>query len=284
MPRRNPKSRKNDARRAASTRRRKMSQRRSQAPPPAAERATEGPVRLNRFIAQAGIASRRKADELIAAGLVTVNGEVVTELGTQVGPEARVEVEGRLIRPQALEYVLLNKPRDTITTVEDERDRATVMDLLDEAARRRGVVPVGRLDRDSTGALLLTNDGDLAHRLMHPRYGVEKLYVVRTARPVSPEDLARLAEGVELEDGPARADQAAYAGEDRREVGLALHEGRNRQVRRMMEALGHEVERLERVQFAGLTLEGLRRGRWRRLRPHEINRLRRLVKLKPIVM
>lgn len=261
-----------------------MGQRRGQQPAPAAKRSPEGPVRLNRYIAQAGLCSRRKADELISAGLVTVNGAVVTELGTRVEPNDRVEVEGKPIRPQALEYVLLNKPKDTITTVEDERDRTTVMDLLDDAARERGVVPVGRLDRDTTGALLLTNDGDLAHRLMHPRYHVEKLYVVRADRPVAPDDLARLVEGVELDDGSARADQAAFTSDDRREVGLALHEGRNRQVRRMMAALGYEVERLDRVQYAGLTLEGLRRGRWRRLKPYEINRLRRLVKLKPLVL
>lgn len=279
-----PRPRKNDPSQASSTRRRKMGQRRGQQPAPAAKRSPEGPVRLNRYIAQAGLCSRRKADELIAAGLVTVNGAVVTELGTRVEPGDRVEVEGKPIRPQALEYVLLNKPKDTITTVEDERDRSTVMDLLDDAARERGVVPVGRLDRDTTGALLLTNDGDLAHRLMHPRYHVEKLYVVRADRPVAPDDLARLVEGVELDDGSARADQAAFTSDDRREVGLALHEGRNRQVRRMMAALGYEVERLDRVQYAGLTLEGLRRGRWRRLKPYEINRLRRLVKLKPLVL
>ena len=243
----------------------------------------EGPVRLNRFIAQAGITSRRKADDLIAAGKVRVDGEVVTELGTRVDPNARVEVDGQEIRPQSFEYVLLNKPKDTITTVEDDRDRKTVMDLLDDAARERGVVPVGRLDRDTTGVLLLTNDGDLTHRLMHPSYSIEKLYLVRASSPVKPHDLDRLRTGIPLDDGPAQADRADYVSGDPREVGLALHEGRNRQIRRMMEALGYEVHRLDRVQYAGLTAGDLRRGDWRRLKPNEINRLRRSVGLKKLV-
>lgn len=241
------------------------------------------PVRLNRFISQAGVTSRRKADDLIAAGKVSVNGRVVTELGTKIDPSDHVEVEGQVIQQQVFDYVLLNKPKDTITTVDDERDRQIVMDLLDDEARRHGVVPVGRLDRDTTGALLLTNDGDLTHRLMHPSYRVEKLYLVRTTEPVKPHDLDRLRTGVTLEDGPAHADRVAYAGDDPREVGLALHEGRNRQVRRMMEALGYEVEKLDRVQYAGLDVGKLRRGQWRRLKPNEINRLRRSVKLKPLV-
>lgn len=241
------------------------------------------PVRLNRFIAQAGITSRRKADELIEAGKVMVDGAVVTELGTKIEPSARVEVEGQVIQQQAFDYVLLNKPKDTITTVDDERDRRIVMDLLDDDARARGVVPVGRLDRDTTGALLLTNDGDLTHRLMHPSYTIEKLYLVRATTPVKPPDLDRLRAGIELEDGEAKADRAEYVGDNPREVGLALHEGRNRQIRRMMEALGYEIETLDRVEYAGLNLIKLRRGAWRRLRPNEVNRLRRSVKLKPLV-
>ena len=241
------------------------------------------PVRLNRYIAQAGITSRRKADELIEAGKVSVDGAVVTELGTRVDPSAHVEVEGQVIQQQAFDYVLLNKPKDTITTVDDDRDRKIVMELLDDDARARGVVPVGRLDRDTTGALLLTNDGDLTHRLMHPSYAVEKLYLVRTTEAVKPHDLDRLRSGIDLEDGEAKADRAEYVGESRHEIGLVLHEGRNRQIRRMMEALGYRIDTLDRVEYAGLNLTKLRRGQWRRLRPNEVNRLRRSVKLKPLV-
>lgn len=258
-------------------RQRKQRQQAAPAPDP------DGPVRLNRYIAQAGITSRRKADDLIAAGKVSVNGTVVTEMGTKVDPSDRVEVEGQIINPEPFDYVLLNKPKDTITTVDDERDRAIVMDLLDEEARQRGVVPVGRLDRDTTGVLLFTNDGDLTHRLMHPSYAVEKLYLVRATAPVKPHDLDQLRTGVRLDDGLARADHADYVSDDTREVGLALHEGRNRQIRRMMEALGYEVDKLDRVEYAGIRVDKLRRGQWRRLRPNEINRLRRSVKLKPLV-
>ena len=240
------------------------------------------PVRLNRYISQAGIASRRKADDLIAAGKVTVDGVVVTEMGVKVDPSQRVEVDGQMIQQQVFDYVLLNKPKDTITTVDDDRDRGIVMDLLDNEARARGVVPVGRLDRDTTGALLLTNDGDLTHRLMHPSYAIEKLYLVRASSPVKPHDLDTLRTGVELEDGLAKADRVTYVGDDPREIGLSLHEGRNRQIRRMMEAIGYDVHRLDRVQYAGLTVDKVRRGQWRRLTPNEINRLRRSVGLKKL--
>ena len=260
-------------------RQRKERQQDSSAPAP----DPDGPVRLNRYIAQAGITSRRKADDLIAAGKVSVNGAVVTEMGTKVDPSDHVEVEGQVINPEPFDYVLLNKPKDTITTVDDERDRAIVMDLLDDEARQRGVVPVGRLDRDTTGALLLTNDGDLTHRLMHPSYAVEKLYLVRATEPIKPHSLDQLRTGIELEDGLARADRADYVSDDTREVGLALHEGRNRQIRRMMETLGYEVDKLDRVEYAGLRVDNLRRGKWRRLKPHEVNRLRRSVKLKSLV-
>lgn len=267
-----------------SVRRRKIrarKQRRQEAP--AAAPPLTGEVRLNRFIAQAGLASRRAADAWIAAGRVTVNGERVTELGRRVDPATDVvEVDGRPVQPQALVYILLNKPRDTITTTDDERGRTTVLDLLDEAARARGVVPVGRLDRHTTGVLLLTNDGELTHRLMHPRYEIEKLYRAETDRKVAPHDLQKLTSGIDLEDGPARVDQVTYLDAPNR-VALALHEGRNRQVRRMFEALGYAVEKLDRVGFGGLTAGGLRRGEWRHLEPHEVNRLRRSVRLKPVV-
>ena len=269
-----------------STRRRKMNKRKKQATPSATTpvQDADAPMRLNRFLARAGVASRREADTLIAAGRITINGTVVTELGTKVVPTDLVAVDGRPVRPKGPVYVVLNKPRDTITTKDDEKDRRTVMDLLSLSEDEMSALfPVGRLDRDTTGVLLLTNDGDLAHRLMHPRYEVEKLYAVTTAEPVKPDQLDRLREGVVLDDGLARADHASYLGENHRHVALQIHEGRNRQVRRMFEALGHDVRALDRTHYAGLDLDSLRRGRWRRLQPHEINALRRKVKLKPIV-
>lgn len=251
------------------------------APPPDAEAGE----RLNRYLARAGVAARRAADALIAEGRVRVNGAVETTLGARVRPGDRVEVDGREVAPRHLVYILLNKTRDAITTTDDERGRRTVLDLLDGLPEedREGLFPVGRLDRDTTGALLLTNDGELAHRLMHPRYGAEKLYLVETRDPVRPDELDRLRRGVNLDDGPARADQVGYVTESRHQVAVQLHEGRNRQVRRMFEALGHTVAKLDRVGYAGLTLERLRRGRWRRLHPHEVNALRARVKLRPIV-
>jgi 23S rRNA pseudouridine2605 synthase len=247
------------------------------APLPPAE-----PVRLNRYVAQAGVCSRREADVLIREGRVRVNGRAVTELGVRVQPGDQVEVNGRRVSPRPFVYLLLNKPADTITTTDDERGRKTVLDLIDlPPAEKEGLFPVGRLDRDTQGVLLLTNDGELSHRLMHPSYQIDKLYRVRTRMPVKPDELARLRDGVLLDDGMARADQVAYVQPpDLHELGLLLHEGRNRQIRRMLEAIGHLVERLERVGYAGLTTEGLRRGKWRRLLPHEVTRLYRLVKLK----
>ncbi len=258
--------------------------RESERQPEAAERpAPSGPVRLNKYLARAGVASRREADAIIEAGRVTVNGEVVTEMGVKVVPADRIEVDGQPITPSDLVYVLLNKPPDAITTVTDDRGRRTVMDLVSlPEDEKSALFPVGRLDRETTGALLLTTDGELAHRLMHPRYGAVKLYQVRLDQPISEADLDHLRTGVDLDDGPAAADHAAFLG-DRQTIGLQLHEGRNRQVRRMMEALGRRVEALDRVGYAGLDLSGLRRGRWRRLEPHEVNALRRSVKLKPVV-
>ncbi|MEM6325678.1 MAG: pseudouridine synthase [Bacteroidota bacterium] len=254
-------------------------------PAPASLPAT-GEVRLNRFLARAGVASRRAADTLIAEGRVRVNGDVVTAMGTKVKPSDRVEVDGQPVAPAGLVYVLLNKPKDTITTASDEKGRRTVLDLVDlDGTEADALFPVGRLDRDTTGVLLLTTDGDLAHRLMHPRYGAPKLYVITTRSPVTGDQVDQLRQGVRLDDGPAKADQVGYVDpKDKTRIALALHEGRNRQVRRMMEALGHEVLALDRVGYAGLDLRGLRRGRWRRLHDHEINALRRSVKLKPIVL
>ncbi len=240
-------------------------------------------MRLNRFLARAGVASRRKADELIASGAVRVNGNVVSEMGATVQPGDRVEVGGRIVSLGGSVYLLLNKPADTITTAQDEKGRRTVLDLVDlDPAEKAGLFPVGRLDRNTTGVLLLTNDGDLAHRLTHPSYQVEKLYRVRTREAIKPHELDALLKGITLDDGPARFDDALYLNlPDHHEIGVMLHEGRNRQIRRMMEALGHEVEQLERVKYAGLTADGVRRGKWRRLLPHEVARLRRLVRLKP---
>ncbi|WP_094547394.1 pseudouridine synthase [Rubricoccus marinus] len=264
--------------------RKRASRANRQRPEPQAPASITEEVRLNRFLARAGVASRRGADDIIAERRVRVNGEIVTEMGSKVSPTDRVEVDGRPITPAGLVYILLNKPTDTITTADDEKGRKTVLDLVDlEGGEGDALFPVGRLDRNTTGALLLTTDGDLAHRLMHPRYGANKLYLATTERPVTAPEIEALRAGVELEDGLAKADQVGYVDEDKRKVALALHEGRNRQVRRMLEHLGHEVNALERVGYAGLDLSGLRRGRWRRLQAHEVNMLRRSVKLKAIV-
>ena len=237
-------------------------------------------TRLNKYIARAGVTSRRKADELIISGLVKVTGTVVTELGTRISERDEVEVNGRLISPSRHIYILLNKPKNTITTTDDPRERSTVMDLVElPPAEKSGLFPVGRLDRDTVGVLLLTNDGDLAHRLMHPRYEVDKLYRVRTRDPVKPHQLDLLKSGVELEDGPAAADEIAYiALPDHHQIGIKIHEGRTRQIRRMFEAIGHEIVHLERVNYAGLTTKGVRPGKWRRLQPDEVRRLKRQVK------
>lgn len=272
----------------ASVRRRHQAERKERAndgPPDSVARPDpEGPVRLNKFLARAGVGSRREADTVIASGRVRVNGEVTTEMGVQVSPDDRVEVDGQPIRPTDLAYILLNKPTDTITTVTDDRGRQTVMDLVSIPDRiKSALFPVGRLDRHTTGALLLTTDGDLAHRLMHPSHGAVKLYKVTLNEALTTLDLDRLRRGVDLDDGPARADHVAFIGSDKRDIGLQLHEGRNRQVRRMMEALGRRVVLLDRIGYAGLDLDGLRTGRWRRLEPHEVNALRRSVKLKNIV-
>lgn len=238
-------------------------------------------MRLNRYIARAGVCSRRDADKLIEDGRVKVNGKVVTEFSTYVTDDDVVEANGKRISPTRHIYILVNKPSDTIATTDDPNDRRTVMDLLRlPDSEKTSLFPVGRLDRDTTGVLLVTNDGVLAHRLMHPRFEVDKLYLVRTRKPVKPHEIDRLKKGIELDDGRAAADEAAYVAlPDRHQVGLRLHEGRNRQIRRMFEALDHEIEHLERVNYAGLTAEGVRPGKWRRLEPFEVTRLRRLVNL-----
>jgi 23S rRNA pseudouridine2605 synthase len=227
-------------------------------------------VRLNAYLARAGIASRRKADELIKAGRVTVNGEA-GQLNTFVEPADRVEVDGRVAAPQRLAYVLLHKPADVVTTASDPQRRATVVDLVEHESR---VVPVGRLDADTTGVLLLTNDGELAHRLAHPKYEVEKVYEAEVEGEPSDEALLRLAEGIELEEGHTAPARVRRLGPSR--VELAIHEGRNRQVKRMLEAVGHPVHRLHRSRYAELTVDGLEPGEWRELSGEEVAALRSL--------
>jgi 23S rRNA pseudouridine2605 synthase len=230
-------------------------------------------MRLNAYLARTGAASRRGADELIKAGRVTVNG-APGELNTFVERADDVRVDGRPVGAQRLRHVLLNKPRGTITTARDPQGRPTVVDLVGGEIR---VVPVGRLDRDTTGVLLLTNDGPLAHRLAHPRYRVEKTYVVDVEGEPDDDAVRRLADGVELEDGPTAPARVRRLGPSRLE--LVLHEGRNRQARRMLEAVGHPVVRLRRSRYAGLGPGRLRPGDWRELTRDEVRRLRRLVGL-----
>jgi 23S rRNA pseudouridine2605 synthase len=226
-------------------------------------------VRLNAYLSRAGVASRRKADDLIKAGRVRVNGEV-GQLNTFVAARDRVEVDGQAVAKQRLAYVLLHKPAGVVTTASDPQGRPTVVSLVDLPER---VVPVGRLDADTTGALLLTNDGELAHRLAHPRYGVEKTYVVDVEGTPSEDSLRALESGVALEDGPTAPARARLVGPSRLE--LTIHEGRNRQVKRMLEAVGHPVRRLHRGAYAGLSADGLAPGAWRELTDDEITRLRR---------
>ncbi|HEY6836712.1 MAG TPA: pseudouridine synthase [Gaiellaceae bacterium] len=225
-------------------------------------------MRLNAYLARAGVASRRGADELIKAGRVTVNGQP-GQLNTFVVSRDRVEFDGRLLEPQPYTYILLHKPAETVTTVRDPQRRRTVVELIDHPVR---VVPVGRLDADTTGALLLTNDGELAHRLAHPRYGVEKVYEAQVEGEPEDDALERLRRGIELDDGPTAPAEARRLGRHR--VELTLHEGRKHQVKRMLAAVGHPVTRLHRSCYAGLRLEGLEPGAWRELEPSEVDQLR----------
>jgi 23S rRNA pseudouridine2605 synthase len=225
-------------------------------------------MRLNAYLARAGIASRRGAEELIRAGRVRVNGEVAG-LATFVEPRDAVEVDGNPIEPEPLTYVLLHKPAGVVTTARDPQGRPTVVGLVEHQHR---VVPVGRLDADTTGALLLTNDGPLAHRLMHPRYEVDKVYEAEVEGEPSDEALAQLAEGVELDDGRTAAARVTRLAPSLVEV--TIHEGKKHQVKRMLQAVGHPVRRLHRSRYAGLTLDGLEPGEWRELTPDEVKRLR----------
>src|SRR6478752_1426157 len=225
-------------------------------------------MRLNAYLARAGVASRRGADELIKAGRVTVNGEP-GQLNTFVQSRDRVELDAELVERQPLTYILLHKPAATVTTARDPQGRPTVVELVEHPAR---VVPVGRLDADTTGALLLTNDGELAHRLAHPRYEVEKVYEAEVEGTPSDEALDRLRQGIELEDGPTSPANARRLGPGR--IELAIHEGRKHQVKRMLAAVGHPVTQLHRGRYAGLTLEGLEPGQWREREPSEVERLK----------
>lgn len=241
------------------------------------DKADDGTIRLNKYIANAGICSRREADELIKAGAVSVNGKIITEMGYKVKPGDVVNYGGQTIRQERKVYILLNKPKDYITTVDDPQKRKTVLDLIKGACKER-VYPVGRLDRNTTGLLLLTNDGDLAKKLTHPSSGVKKIYHVVTDKSVSKQDLIKLTEGLRLEDGFVKADNADYVetANSKKEIGIELHSGKNRIVRRMMEHLGYKVVKLDRVVFAGLTKKDLPRGRWRFLTEKEIGMLKML--------
>ena len=231
-------------------------------------------IRLNKFMANAGICSRREADEFIQQGLVKVNGEVVTELGTKISHNDVVEYDEKVVTLESKCYILLNKPKDCVTTSDDPNGRTTVMDLVKGACNER-IYPVGRLDRNTTGVLLLTNDGDLASKLTHPKYVKKKIYHVWTDKDISEDDMQAIADGIELADGPIHADAISYATEtDRNQAGIEIHSGRNRIVRRIFESLGYHVTKLDRVYFAGLTKKNLPRGRWRYLTQEEVNFLK----------
>ncbi len=231
-------------------------------------------IRLNKYMANAGICSRREADEYITQGLVKVNGEVVTELGTKITRNDVVEYDEKVVTPERKCYVLLNKPKDCVTTSDDPNGRLTVLDLVKNACQER-IYPVGRLDRNTTGVLLLTNDGDLASKLTHPKFVKKKIYQVWTDKDITEEDMQRIADGITLDDGEIHADAISYVSEtDRNQAGIEIHSGRNRIVRRIFESLGYRVTKLDRVYFAGLTKKNLPRGRWRYLTQEEVNFLR----------
>lgn len=231
-------------------------------------------VRLNKYLADAGICSRREADKLIASGVVRVNGEIVTQMGFKVSPEDKIQYGGDTLKREKNVYVLLNKPKDFITTLADTANRRTVFDLIKNICRER-VYPVGRLDRNTTGVLLFTNDGELTKKLTHPRYGVRKIYHVELDRPLTHADFTAITEGVELEDGMAKVDEIAYISDTtKREVGVEIHIGRNRIVRRLFEYFGYKVVKLDRVSFAGLTKKNLPRGRTRLLTTEEVSFLK----------
>ena len=238
-------------------------------------------MRINKFIAHAGFCSRREADEYVAAGKVKVNNKVVDEPGTKVNKNDNIVVDGQKLSLEPFVYILLNKKAGTITTTDDEKDRSTVMETIQDATGYR-VYPVGRLDRKTMGLLILTNDGDLAHRLMHPSYQVKKTYLVVPNRPLTDEEMIKLQEGVDLEDGFIKPDLVQKIQGDASKILITVFEGRNHLIRRMVEHIGAVVDKLKRIQYAGLVEKDLRVGRWRYLEQNEINDLRKLVKLQPL--
>ena len=232
------------------------------------------PIRLNKFLANSGVCSRREADEFITAGVVSVNGEVITELGTKIKRGDEVKFHDQPVSIERKIYILLNKPKDTVTTSDDPQARRTVMDLVKGACPER-IYPVGRLDRNTTGVLLLTNDGDLASKLTHPKYLKKKIYHVHLDKNLTKADMDQIASGIQLDDGEIHADAISYTDENKKsDVGIEIHSGKNRIVRRIFESLGYKVQKLDRVYFAGLTKKGLRRGEWRFLTEQEVNFLR----------
>jgi 23S rRNA pseudouridine2605 synthase len=235
-----------------------------------------GEVRLNKHIANAGVCSRREADELISNGLISVNGVTVTEMGYKVKPGDKVQMGSKVLRTEKNVYFLLNKPKDYITTTDDPEDRKTVMELMKNACDER-IYPVGRLDRNTTGLLVLTNDGDLAKKLTHPSHNIAKVYQVDLDKPFTNADLERLQTGIKLEDGPFKADDVAIVADTKTVVGIEIHEGRTRLVRRVFESLGYRVVKLDRVLYAGLTKKDLPRGHWRQLTEKEVVRLKHFI-------
>ncbi len=255
----------------------KPSSRRGKGAPAHDAPAYDAPIRLNRYLANAGICSRREADKLIESGSVSINGEVVTVLGTKVGPNDKVQFGGETLSREKLRYILLNKPKDFLTTSSDPHNRRTVMSLVENACRER-IYPVGRLDRHTTGLLLFTNDGEMAKKLMHPKFQIKKIYHVYLDKNLTKNDFQKIAEGLELDDGFIRPDGLAYVADvnDKKQVGIELHSGKNRIVRRIFEHLGYRVVKLDRVVYAGLTKKDLPRGKWRFLTEKEIIFLKRI--------
>ena len=237
------------------------------------EAPVTGDIRLNRFIANSGICSRREADTYIAAGVVKINGKIVTALGTKVKSEDKVEFEGRIIRSESKVYIALNKPKSVISAVSSDRGERTVIDIVRNCCSER-LYPVGRLDKNTTGVLLLTNDGDMTKRLTHPSSNIKKLYHASLDKSFKLEDMQKLADGIVLEDGAVKADEISYIDGNKREVGIQMHSGKNRIVRRMFEHLGYDVKNLDRVLFAGITKKNIPRGKWRFLTPKEVDFLK----------
>lgn len=242
-------------------------------------KTTSREIRLNKFIANSGVCSRRDADKLIQNGEIKVNGKTISELGYKINPGDKVLYKGKVLKREKFIYILLNKPKDFITTTDDPQDRKTVIDLVKNHIPER-VYPVGRLDRNTTGLLLLTNDGELSEILSHPSYNIKKVYEVLLDKPVQPKDLSKLESGLDLEDGPVKVDDFAVISPDHRMVGLEIHSGRNRIVRRIFEKLDYSVIRLDRVMYSFLTKKDLPRGKWRFLKEHEVVRLKHLGKVR----